>query len=354
MITMGYYNPNLVQIPLDNFNYNNQSDVSPLQEGVRFSKWNPESQEDNFTKFLDPKCTTLFEAFRYGASKSHGGPCLGWRPSPFTPYKWMTYDDVIRRAEALGSGLLGMGLSPGVHTMVGVYARNCPEWVITEQALYSYSMVNVPLFDSLGPDARAFVIKECEMRLIVAYDEVNVRNILDSAQDSLKVIVTVNDVNPRLVEEADGLGIKIVRFLDIEAAGSETKADLVPPSPHTIATICFSRLAAVGTRLLGRPKGVILSHENVMAATSAAILQLDMYAPRRTDVLYSYLPLAHTLERCCELSVFMAGGAVGFNCGNIKFAESDMKALKPTILPAVPKFLNKIYDACVTSVNKVR
>ena len=115
-------------------------------------------------------------------------------------------------------------------------------------------MVNVPLFDSLGPDARAFVIKECEMRLIVAYDEVSVRNILDSAQDSLKVIVTVVDVSPRLVEEADGLGIKIVRFLDIEAAGSEAKADLVPPNPQTIATICFSRLAAVGTKLLGRPK----------------------------------------------------------------------------------------------------
>ena len=92
----------------------------------------------------------------------------------------------------------------------------------------------------------------------------------------------------------------------------------------------------------------------MMAATSAAILQLDMYAPRRTDVLFSYLPLAHTLERCCELAVFMAGGAIGFYSGNIKFAESDMKALKPTILPAVPKFLNKIYDACVTSVNKVR
>ena len=115
-------------------------------------------------------------------------------------------------------------------------------------------MVNVPLFDSLGPDARAFVIRECEMRLIVAYDEFSVRNILDSAQDSLKVIVTVVDVSPRLVEEADGLGIKIVRFLDIEAAGTEARADLVPPNPQTIATICFSRLAAVGTKLLGRPK----------------------------------------------------------------------------------------------------
>ena len=82
--TMGYYNPNLVQIPLDNFNFNNQSDVSPLQDGVRCSKWNSEAQEEHFTKFLDPKCTTLFEAFRYGASKSHGGPCLGWRPSPFS------------------------------------------------------------------------------------------------------------------------------------------------------------------------------------------------------------------------------------------------------------------------------
>ena len=79
-----------------------------------------------------------------------------------------------------------------------------------------------------------------------------------------------------------------------------------------------------------------------------------MYAPNRTDTLYSYLPLSHTLERCCELAVFMAGGAVGFYSGNIKFADSDMKSLCPTILPAVPKFLNRIYDSCVTTANKER
>ena len=76
----------------------------------------------------------------------------------------MTYEDVIRRAESLGSGLISMGLSPGVHTMVGVYARNCPEWVITEQGAYTHSMVLVPLYDSLGPDARSYVISQCEMR----------------------------------------------------------------------------------------------------------------------------------------------------------------------------------------------
>ena len=159
------------------------------------------------------------------------------------------------------------------------------------------------------------------------------------------------------MEEADNLGIKIVRFSDIEQCGSEMSSDqaaqLVPPTPETIATICFSRLAAVGPKLLGRPKGVILSHENIVAATSACIVQLGMYAPRRTDVLFSYLPLAHNLERCCELSVFMAGGAVGYYSGNIKCADSDMRALRPTILPAVPKFLNRIYDSCVTAANKV-
>ena len=351
---MGYYNPNLVQVPVESFSYNNQSDLTPLHDGVRFSKWNSEAQNFVFTKYTDNNCTTLFEVFRYGAGKSHGGPCLGWRSSPFSPYQWMTYEDVLVRAENFGSGLLSMGLSPGVHSNVGIYCKNCPEWVIAEQGLFCYSMVNVPLYDSLGPDARAFVIKECEMRIVVAYDEVNVRNVLDSAQVCLKVIVTVKDVNPRLVEEADSLGIKIVRFDDIENFGRENKTELVPPSPESIATICFSRLGAVGAKLLSRPKGVILTHENIVSATSACIIQLGMYAPRRTDILFSYLPLAHTLERCCEVAVFMAGGAVGFYSGNIKMGDSDMKALKPTILPAVPKFLNRIYDSCVAAANKVK
>merc|ERR1712107_572523 len=89
------------------------------------------------------------------------------------------------------------GLSPGVHSMVGIYSRNCPDWIIAEQGLYCYSMVNVPLYDSLGPEARAFVISECEMRIIVAFDESNLRSILSSAPACLKVIVTVRDVKPR-------------------------------------------------------------------------------------------------------------------------------------------------------------
>jgi len=349
---MGYYNPNMIQIPVESFTYKNQSDALPGDAAIRYSKWNEDAANFEFAKHGEKECSTMFEAFRQGAEHSNGGLCLGWRNSPGHPYQWLTYSEALLRAKNFGSGLLSMGLCPGMNSMVGIYSRNCPEWVIAEQGLYCYSMVNVPLYDSLGPDARAFVISECEMRIVVAFDELNVKNILDSAPPCLKVIVTVRDIRPKMVEEADSLDIKIVRFHEVEKFGANNAVEEVPPTPDTIATICFSRLAAFGNSLLGRPKGVMLSHQNFVSATSACILQLGIYAPNHTDTLFSFLPLAHTLERCCELAVFMAGGAVGFYSGNMKTIASDMKALKPTILPAVPRFLNRIYDSCVATANK--
>jgi len=351
-LRMGYYNPNLVQIPLETFTYKAQSEAINGPQTIRTSKWNRGGKDWEFHGHLPQDCRTLFEAFRQGAALSAGGLCLGWRNSGLLPFQWLTYNEVLLRAQNFGSGLISMGLSPGVHSMVGIYARNCPEWVIAEQGLYCYSMVNVPLYDSLGPEARAFVMAECEMRIVVAFDEANVRSILTSAPSCLKVIVTVRDVKPRLVEEADSLGLKVVRFSEVEKFGALHKREEVPPLPDTTATICFSRLAAFGDTLLGKPKGVMLSHLNIVSATLACTLQLGQYAPNAQDILFSFLPLAHTLERCCELAVFMAGGAVGFYSGNLHTLTADMKALKPTILPAVPRFLNRMYDACVTTANK--
>lgn len=60
--------------------------------------------------------------------------------------------------------------------------------------------------------------------------------------------------------------------------------------------------------------------------------------------MISFLPLAHMLERCCENGMYYAGAAVGFGSGNIRDLTNDLKALKPTIMPAVPRLLNRVYD----------
>lgn len=60
--------------------------------------------------------------------------------------------------------------------------------------------------------------------------------------------------------------------------------------------------------------------------------------------MISFLPLAHMLERCCENGIYYSGAAVGFYSGDIRDLTSDLKALKPTIMPAVPRLLNRVYD----------
>lgn len=60
--------------------------------------------------------------------------------------------------------------------------------------------------------------------------------------------------------------------------------------------------------------------------------------------MISFLPLAHMLERCCENGMYYTGGAVGFSSGNIRDLTNDLKALQPTIMPAVPRLLNRVYD----------
>ena len=86
-------------------------------------------------------------------------------------------------------------------------------------------------------------------------------NILNSAPPCLKVIVTIKDVKPRIVEEATNLGLSIVRFSEVELYGSENPVEEEPPGPATIATICFSRLSPIKNSPESRPKGVMLSHE---------------------------------------------------------------------------------------------
>lgn len=91
---------------------------------------------------------------------SDNGPCLGWRESYSKPYQWLHYNEALLRARNFGSGLVALGLNPSPDTFLGLYSTNCPEWILAEQGAYSYSMVIVPLYDTLGPDACAYIINQ--------------------------------------------------------------------------------------------------------------------------------------------------------------------------------------------------
>lgn len=72
--------------------------------------------------------------------------------------EWLTYTEVLNRIKNFGNGLIQLGLKPKEY--VGIYATNCVEYVIAEYGSYNNSMIVVPLYDTLGPNACRYIINQ--------------------------------------------------------------------------------------------------------------------------------------------------------------------------------------------------
>lgn len=162
----------------------------------------------------------------------------------------------------------------------------------------------------------------------------------------MQKIIVMSDVKPETLKKAKSLGIDVIGFDEVEKIGARTMVPESPPKPSDLCTVSFTS----GTT--GDPKGVMLSHANVVAGICGVNLQLGEHKLRGTDVMLSFLPLAHMLERCCENAVYYYGGSIGFYSGDIKRLTDDLRALRPTIMPAVPRLLNRIYDKVFAEATK--
>ncbi|KAH0629767.1 hypothetical protein JD844_012117, partial [Phrynosoma platyrhinos] len=285
---------------------------------------------------------TMYEVFRRGFNISENGPCLGFR-KPKQPYQWLSYKEVAERAEALGSGLLRNGCKPSTSQFIGVFAQNRPEWIISELACYTYSMVVVPLYDTLGPGAIRYIINTADIAIVVCDKPEKARVLLDHVEKKetpgLKFIILMDPFEKDLKERGEKCGVQIQAMQEVEDCGRECWHAPVPPRPEDLSIVCFTS----GTT--GNPKGAMLTHGNVVADFSGFLKVTEkVIFPRQDDVLISFLPLAHMFERVIQSVVYCHGGRIGFFQGDIRLLSDDMKALRPTIFPVVPRLLNRMYD----------
>ncbi|XP_026470485.1 long-chain-fatty-acid--CoA ligase 1-like [Ctenocephalides felis] len=203
-------------------------------ENIHVSRFCKEAEEGKYISYIDEDTRTLYDTFRKGAKVSNNGPCLGWRETTTSPYTWLNYNETLLRARNFGSGLVGLGLNPGPETLIGVYAQNCPEWILTEQGAYCYGMVIVPLYDTLGPEACAFIIKQAEISVVICEDDRKAGLLLDRSPRCLKRLVTIKDVRPATTQRAKNLGMEILRFEDVEKTGAVLGHKEQPPKPSYV------------------------------------------------------------------------------------------------------------------------
>ncbi|XP_032482714.1 long-chain-fatty-acid--CoA ligase 6 isoform X8 [Phocoena sinus] len=259
---------------------------------------------------------TMYEVFRRGLSISGNGPCLGFR-NPKKPYQWLSYQEVADRAEFLGSGLLQHNCKPCTDQFIGIFAQNRPEWIITELACYTYSMVVVPLYDTLGPGAVCYIIDTADISTVIVDKPQKAVVLLEHVErketPGLKLIILMEPFEEALKDRGQDCGVVIKSMQAVEDCGQQNHHVPVPPKPSDLSIVCFTS----GTT--GNPKGAMLTHGNVVADFSGFL-------------------------KVTESVVYCHGGRVGFFQGDIRLLSDDMKALCPTIFPVVPRLLNRMYD----------
>ncbi|KAB1271481.1 Long-chain-fatty-acid--CoA ligase 5, partial [Camelus dromedarius] len=302
----------------------------------------PCQKNNDLIRYYYSDAKTMYELFQRGLAVSDNGPCLGYR-KPNQPYRWLSYKQVSDRAEYLGSCLLHKGYKPSPDQFIGIFAQNRPEWVISEFACYTYSMVVVPLYDTLGAEAVIHIVNKADIATVICDTpqkaSVLIENVEKGLTPGLKLIILMDPFEDDLKQRGEKCGVEILSLFDAENLGKENFRKPVPPAPEDLSIICFTS----GTT--GDPKGAMITHENVVSNVAAFLRFMEYsFEPTPEDVAISYLPLAHMFERVVQAVVFSSGAKVGFFQGDIRLLPDDMKTLRPTLFPAVPRLLNRVYD----------
>jgi long-chain acyl-CoA synthetase len=214
---------------------------------------------------------------------------------------------------------------------------------MADLACMSQSKYSVSIYDVLASDATEYIINHAELNCVVtSLPHIPTLLKLKASLPNLKIIVSLDPLDAgepaghskrALLESiAAGLDVAIYTMDQVEELGIASNRPCVPPSPSDIVTINYTS----GTT--GPPKGVVLTHENAVAAASSALVNVQQ-APGDTSL--SYLPLAHIYARLAEHTAFWAGARIGYFHGNIVELVDDIKALKPTAFMSVPRLYSR-------------
>ncbi|HQT01306.1 MAG: long-chain fatty acid--CoA ligase [Hydrogenophilales bacterium 16-64-46] len=241
-----------------------------------------------------------------------------------------TWAQVATEVERWRRALVKEGLAPG--DRVALMLKNCVEWVIFDQAALSLGLVTVPLYLDDRPENAAYILDHADARLLLVEGRFQHKKLAEIAGSApqLERIVSLEapenqlaDWNPRFVVAADWL-----------AAAADTPV----PERHLTADLLASIVYTSGTT--GRPKGVMLTHDNLLWNAYYAS-QCAAFAPH--EVFLSFLPLSHTLERTGGYYLpMLLGGEVAYARSIAQLAQ-DLQTIRPTVLISVPRIYERVY-----------
>jgi len=225
---------------------------------------------------------------------------------------------------------------------VAVMLRNCPQWVMFEQAALGLGLVVVPLYTNDRAENVAYVLQDAGVKILLV-----------EGQETLDILAPIaaqlrNLIRLVTVQDADGGDTyphqqSLRQWQQAEEAGAAGALALAEPRPDDLATIVYTS----GTT--GRPKGVMLSHRNILSNAHSALPKFPIY---REDLFLSFLPLSHMLERTLGYYIpVMCGATVAF-ARSVQDLAEDLLTQRPTILISVPRIYERVYNKIMAGLEE--
>ncbi|KAL7176412.1 hypothetical protein ACSBR2_029865 [Camellia fascicularis] len=260
-------------------------------------------------------------------------------------YEWLSYGQVFEAVCNFASGLTQLGHNR--EERVAIFADTREEWFIALQGCFRRNVTVVTMYASLGEEALCHSLNETEVTTVICGHK-EMKKILDiSGQlDTVKRIICMDDEIPSndlLIERSSSW--TITSFSDVEKLGRENPVDADLPLSADIAVIMYTSGST------GLPKGVMMTHGNVLATISAVMTIVPGLGDK--DVYLAYLPLAHILELAAENVISAVGSSIGYGSpltltdtsSKIKRGtKGDASMLRPTLMTAVPAILDRVRD----------
>lgn len=278
---------------------------------------------------------TIYQAFSESVKEHADRTALMYKKEG--EYQPITFKQLAELVDGVAAGMQESGIKKD--DRVAIISYNRPEWVITDLATMKLGGIVVPIYNTPGHpmpvSAISYIINDSKTRMIFVENKDMYCLIRDALQKMPSVEkIVLFDTGSQECEE-------YIRFNDLKKKGKTPAAEAL--LPDDIATIVYTS----GTT--GEPKGVMLTHRNIVSNAFSAIKQCGF---TKTDSVLSYLPLAHMFERTCGYyCVLFAGGRIGY-AENLTTAAQDAEKVRPTVVLAFPRAIEKVYDVAVKKVEE--
>jgi long-chain acyl-CoA synthetase len=249
------------------------------------------------------------------------------------PAGWqdVTYATFLAEVQAAAKGLVALGIGAG--DRVAIMARTSYEWSLLDFAVWEAGGIPVPIYETSSAEQVAWILADSGAVAVFTELPENTATV-EAVRDQAGTLKNIWQIAPSgetkgALELLGAAGAEVADEVLAERRGTLT--------PQSVATIIYTS----GTT--GRPKGCVLTHENLLFEAGNAIALLTRLFKAEESSTLLFLPLAHVFARIIHIAVIQARGKLA-HCGDPKQLLPELASFRPTFLLTIPRVLEKVYN----------